>query len=57
MSTSQLVLFYISDGKVTGFDLHPSLDYVIVTSSTGKIYVFRIDTGELRGTIDAPNHA
>lgn len=57
MSTSQLVLFYINEGKVSGFDVHPSLDYVLITSSTGKIYVFRLDTGELRGTIDAPKHA
>ena len=28
-----------------------------MTSSRGKIYVFRIDTGELRGTIDVPLHA
>ena len=47
----------ISDGKVTGFDLHPSNDYLLVTSSKGRIYVFRIDTGELRGTIRTPLNA
>jgi len=29
----------------------------LITSSKGKIYIFRIDTGELRGTIDVPLHA
>ena len=57
MSSSQLNLFYLSEGKVSGFDLHPSNDYLLVTSSSGKIHVFRVDTGELRGTIDTPDHA
>jgi len=30
---------------------------VLITSSRGKIYLFRIDTGELRGTISIPKHA
>ena len=34
--------------------MHPSGDYLLVTSSKGRIYVFRIDTGELRGTIRIP---
>jgi len=42
---------------VTGFDFHPSKDYLLVTSSKGKIFMFRIDTGELRGTIKIPLHA
>lgn len=49
--------FFINDGRVTGFDLHPSNDYILITSSKGKIYLFRIDTGELRGTIDVPLHS
>jgi WD40 repeat protein len=57
MNKSELVLFYINEGRVTGFDIHPSNDYLLVTSSTGKIYVFRLDTGEVRGSIDAPDHA
>lgn len=39
---------------MTGFDIHPSNDYLLVTSSKGRVYVFRIDTGELRGTIKIP---
>jgi len=49
--------FIVNEGKVTGFDIHPSKDYVLVTSSQGKIFMFRIDTGELRGTIKIPLHA
>ena len=37
--------------------MHPSKDYLLVTSNRGKIYVYRIETGELRGTINTPNHA
>ena len=49
--------YFVNDGKVTGYDIHPSKDYVLITTSKGKIYIFRIDTGELRGTIDIPLHA
>ena len=42
---------------MTGFDIHPSKDYLLVTSSKGRIYVFRIDTGELRGTVKIPLNA
>lgn len=54
---SPLAQFFINDGKVAGFDYHPSKDYVLITSSKGKVYLFRIDTGELRGTINVPLHA
>lgn len=54
LARSKLSQFVISEGKVTGFDVHPSNDYLLVTSSKGRIYVFRIDTGELRGTIRVP---
>lgn len=47
----------VSEGKVTGFQRHPSGDYLLVTSSKGRLYVFRIDTGELRGTIKIPMNA
>lgn len=54
LTRSSLCQYVISDGKVTGFDIHPSGDYLLVTSSKGRIYVFRIDTRELRGTIKIP---
>ena len=54
LTKSTLCQYVISDGKVTGFEIHPSGDYLLVTSSKGRIYVFRIDTGELRGTIKIP---
>jgi len=40
------------DGAVTGFALHPSGDYVIVTSDVRAIYVFHAETTEIRGVIE-----
>jgi WD40 repeat protein len=57
MSKSLLSQFYITSGRITGFDIHPSKDYLLVTSNRGTVYVFRLDTGELRGTITVPLHA
>lgn len=57
LTVSPIAQFYINDGRVTGFDIHPSKDYVLITSNKGKVYLFRIETGELRGTIKVPNHA
>lgn len=57
LGVTTLTQFFIDAGKISGFDIHPSKDYILITSTKGKIYVFRIDTGELRGTIDVPLHA
>lgn len=57
MIKTPLVQYVIDEGKIAGFDVHPSNDYLLVTSTKGRIYVYRIDTGELRGTIKIPNHA
>jgi len=57
MTKSQLVQYFIAEGRISGFDLHPSKDYVIVTSNRGKVYVYRVETGELRGTINGPYNA
>ena len=57
LTRSPLCQYVISEGKVTGFDLHPSQDYLLITSSKGRVYVFRVDTGELRGTIKVPMNA
>jgi hypothetical protein len=57
LTKSQLVQYFIAEGRISGFDLHPSKDYLLVTSNRGKIYVYRVETGELRGTISDPIHA
>lgn len=57
MTKSQLFQYFVWEGRITGFDIHPSKDYILITTNRGKIYVYRIDTGELRGTIDVPLHA
>ena len=54
MTKSQLVQYFIAEGRISGFDMHPSKDYLLVTSNKGKVYVFRVETGELRGTIQVP---
>lgn len=51
LNKTPLSQFIIDEGKIAGFDIHPSRDYLLVTSTLGRVYVFRIDTGELRGTI------
>lgn len=57
MTKSQLVQYFIAEGSISGFDLHPSKDYILISSNRGKIYLYRIETGELRGTINIPIHA
>lgn len=57
LTRSNLCQYVINEGRVTGFEVHPSKDYLLITSSKGRIYVFRIDTGELRGTIKVPLNA
>ena len=57
MSVVQQARVFISEGKITGFEIHPSKDYLLVTSNRGKLYIFRTDTGELRGKIGIPMHA
>ena len=52
-----LQTFIIDEGKISGFDMHPSGDYLLVTSNKGRIFVYRLDTGELRGTISIPLHS
>lgn len=54
LNKTPLAQFIIDEGKIAGFDIHPSRDYLLVTSTQGRVYVFRIDTGELRGTIQVP---
>ena len=49
--------FLVSEGNISGLEVHPSKDYILVTTNRGKIYIFRIDTGELRGKINIPMHA
>lgn len=52
-----MVQYVIEEGRITGFDVHASGAYVVVTGNKGKAYIFRIETGELRGTIKLPLHA
>lgn len=49
--TKSFLCSYEIDGLITGFDIHPSKDYIILSSDQGYYYVFRIETGELRGKV------
>jgi hypothetical protein len=42
---------YSVDSLITGFDLHPSKDYVFVLSVAGYVNIFQLQTGELRGKV------
>ncbi len=33
------------------FEIHPSNDYILILSSVGYIFLFKLQTGELRGKI------
>jgi len=57
MFKTPILQFVIEEGRITAFDMHPSGDYLLLSSSKGKVYLFRVDTGELRGTIVVPPHA
>lgn len=42
---------YIIEGKCIKFCVHSSNDYLLVLSSSGYVFLFKVMTGELRGKI------
>lgn len=42
---------YELDGVVAGFEIHPSNEYLIAISDQGFFYIFKLETGELRGKV------
>lgn len=42
---------YELDGAVAGYEIHPSKEYLIAISDQGFFYIFKIETGELRGKV------
>lgn len=42
---------YELDGVVAGFEIHPSNEYLIAVSDQGFFYIFKLETGELRGKV------
>lgn len=57
MNKNKVHDFVINGRQITGFDIHPSKDYLLTTSNCGSVQMFRIDTGEVRGTIKVPEYA
>lgn len=46
---------YCVDGKCTGFQIHPSNDYLMALSNIGMLYVFKLVNGDLRMKINVPS--
>ena len=42
---------YELEGLVAGFEIHPSNEYLIAISDQGFFYIFKLETGELRGKV------
>lgn len=53
LSALALNMFTV-EGLVFGFDMHPSKDYVLVLSSYGLVYIFKMQTTEIRARISVP---
>ena len=49
-----MLTYSISEGRISGAEVHPSSLYLVIFSDAGYMYVFRMQTGELRGKIRVP---
>jgi len=47
---SSLNYYPIEEGKITGFDLHPSKEYVVIVSDVGYIYIYHY-LSQLKGKV------
>lgn len=41
-SVSVAMQYVISEGRITGYALHPSYDYLMVSSNQGRVYLFKL---------------
>lgn len=57
MGHDVLMEFSIDEGKIAGFDVHPSHEYVILLSDAGYFYIFHMHLGQLRGKVQIPTSA
>lgn len=48
-------IIYCVEGKCTGFQIHPSNDYLMTLSNIGMIYIFKLVNGDLRMKINVPS--
>lgn len=54
-SVSALALSVLSvEGIITGFDLHPSTEYVFILSSLGFVTIFKLPTNHCKARIKVP---
>jgi len=49
-----LVDLQLEEGKIAGFDIHPSKEYAILLSDAGYLYIFHIHLAQLRGKLKIP---
>ncbi len=52
-----LVDLPVDEGKIAGFDIHPSREYATVLSDAGTIYVYHVHLAQLRGRVSVAKHA
>lgn len=48
-ATGVVKQFYLVDGKIKGYKLHPSNEYVVILTDAGFYYIFNVEKGDIRG--------
>jgi len=43
--------YFIDEGKISGFDLHPSGEYIVIVSDAGWLFVYHTHMAQLRGKV------
>ena len=51
MVKKQISQFYRTQGEIVTFKLHPSLEYILVLTKNGVVFIFNIADGDIRGKI------
>ncbi|KAL4441114.1 hypothetical protein ABPG74_002064 [Tetrahymena malaccensis] len=52
--TGMALMIYQTEGRITGCDIHPSREYILILDDIGLAYLYKIRSGELRGRIEVP---
>ncbi|KAL4489778.1 hypothetical protein ABPG72_022418 [Tetrahymena utriculariae] len=52
--TGMALMIYQTEGRITGCDIHPSREYILILDDIGFAYLYKIRSGELRGRIEVP---
>ena len=49
--TKKTELFYRTYGQITDFEIHASIEYVVVVTDAGHLYVFHLKNGDIRAKV------